>query len=308
MKDMIGKILFGNDTIKEYSTVTITEEIREQVFLLYENHTINISTNHWLLCLEPIVFGIWINKDQFQGFKTPGYSMYFTDQGNLKNEIARIDLELFEEIAEENGSLILLKFVNTKLHHLNSIQTWFLFHRYYKKPGLTFTKLRSYAAAYSYPRKVRIISFKENDYYNIFPMDLVGEISQNNKYVFGLRHSNQSLSRIIAVKKMVVSEAGYEHKNTIYDLGTHHGGGAPPVDSLPFKVIDSAQFGFPIPEWVESYKEIQIIKTLDLGSHMLLYGEVVNEVSLHGSSGNLFHIHFLLSLYHQRKKFSYQPV
>lgn len=100
---------------------------------------------------------------------------------------------------------------------------------------------------------------------------------------------------------MVVAEISFHHKETIYQLGSHHSAGPPPVDLLPFKVFPTEKFGFYLPEWVDSYKEITIDKTINLGSHMLLFGVVTNECTVKKSSGNLFHIHYLLYL-HQKKK------
>ena len=63
MKSLFRKILFGDTEIKEYSTVTIAGEIKENVFLETGKFTIDISKIHWVLCLEPIVFGVWLKKD-----------------------------------------------------------------------------------------------------------------------------------------------------------------------------------------------------------------------------------------------------
>ena len=53
-------------------------------------------------------------------------------------------------------------------------------------------------------------------------MDLVGDIPPSSRYVFGLRHTNVTLARIIEAKKLVVSEIPYEYKEIIYQLGKHH--------------------------------------------------------------------------------------
>jgi hypothetical protein len=66
-------------------------------------------------------------------------------------------------------------------------------------------------------------------------------------------------------------------------------------------LIESESFGFPIPAWANSYKEIQIVKTMNLGSHMLLWGEEIHERKLTEPTGHLFHVHFLHYL-HQKKK------
>ena len=309
MKSLFRKILLGDIDIKEYSTVTIEDEVKERVFLEIGKNIIEVSKIHWLLCLEPIVFGIWSKNDEYKidlNGKTP-CSMYFSDSSNndfriaKKSAMAIIALDYFDKIEEIDGTLYLLKLKKSKIYHANFFKIFLIFNKYYKKPKFPFEKYKSLIAAYSYPRRVRIISFKQDDYFNIFPMDLVGDISENNFYVFGLRHTNTTLSKIIETKKIVVSEVSYKYKDVIYQLGKHHGSNPPTLNSLPFKAIESEKFGFYIPEWIYSYKEIEIGKTINLGSHMLLWGNVINEKKIKEPTGNLYHIHFLL-YYHQKLK------
>jgi hypothetical protein len=309
MKNLFKKIFLGDIEVKEYSTVTTDGAIKESVFFKTLNVTIDISEIHWLLCLEPIVFGIWLKKDEQITDLTEktGCSMYFSDSSNIdfktakRNAVAIIAVEYFDKIEETEGTLYLLKLRESKIYHVNFVKTFLLFYKYYKKPKFSFKKYKSLIAAYSYPRRVRIISFRQNEYFNIFPMDLLGEIPQSGKYVFGLRHTNVAHAKIIETKKIVVSEVPYIYKDTIYELGKHHSGAPPSLIALPFKTIQTESFGFLIPEWIDSYKEIKILKTKSLGSHMMLWGEIVNEKILKQSSGNLYHIHFLL-YYHQKLK------
>jgi hypothetical protein len=300
MKKLLRKILFGEIPVREYATVTVAGDIIERVWLEAGSKRIDISMNHWLLCLEPVVFGIWLTKRADIGYfdKRLAYHIYFKDSEKNAETVAVLELNLFHKIEEPDGTLLLLKLTKATSYHINFIKTRLLFYKHYKKPEQDLKKLRSYAAAYSFPRRVRLISFKEGDYFNIFPMDLVGDIPFSKRFVFGLRHSNVTLARIIETKKMAVSEIPFEYKDIIYQLGKHHRG---PVSSAMPPLIESESFGFPIPAWANSYKEIQIVKTMNLGSHMLLWGEEIHERKLTEPTGHLFHVHFLHYL-HQKKK------
>ena len=70
----------------------------------------------------------------------------------------------------------------------------------------------------------------------------------------------------------------------------------------------SSLFGFWIPDFVESYKEIRIIRTIDLGSHMLMWGEPLGETRIKPDTPHLYHIHYLLYLHQKAKGFSYPLV
>ena len=308
MKSLFRKAVFGDIAIKEYSTVSIAGEIKESVFLETRGSVIDISKLHWLLCLEPIVFGVWLNKaDVISIGAATKFRMYIAESSGddfkiaKGNALAIITLGYLDKIEEIDGTLYLLQLLKSKICHLSFFKTFLLFFKYYKKPKLSFKKYKSLIAAYSYPRRVRIISFQQGDYFNIFPMDLLGEIPHSGKYVFGLRHTNVAFPKIIESKKIVVSEVPYIYKDTIYNLGKHHSSGPPSPDALPFQLQQTENFKFFIPEWADSYKEIQILKTKKLGSHILLWGHILHEKDLRGSTGNLYHIHFLL-YYHQKLK------
>jgi len=314
MKGILRKIFFEEAAISEYVTITLNEKARERVYLETKNCMLDISQTHWVLSLVPVVFGIWVEKkaDIIALEQELTYTIYFKDSeaGNKKTEpciLAAVALDFLDKIEEKNGTFFLLKQVKSSIYHVHFVKLWMLFFRYYKKPELSFNKFKSIVAAFSYPRKVRLVSFGQGKDYNIFPMDFAGEIVSCNRFVFGLRHTNRTLQKIIETKKIVVSEIPFKYKEAIYQLGRHHLSNPPSPDSLPFEVFKSEIFGFYIPAWANSYNEIKITKAMNVGSHMLLWGESVNEKEVQASSGHLFHIHFLLYLHQKRKGFGYLP-
>ena len=303
MKALIRKILVGDVPIREYATIALPDEIQEQVYLEINGHSLEVTKNQWVFCLEPLVFGLWIEDETIKNslLNKKKCRLVFYDSSIFKSKTAIADLELKESIVEQNGVLFLFALKTSRVCSLNFIKTQLLFKRYYKKPGLSFEKFKSFVTAYSYPRKVRIISFRSDDHYNIFPMDLVGELRNVNRMAFGLRHTNRTLSKIIESKKIVACEIPFTQKETIYKLGSHHSTAPPSPNELPFKVSGSKNFGFYIPEWAWSYKEIEILQTINLGSHMLMWGKIINETTLAAPVSSLYHIHFLHYL-HQKKK------
>jgi len=314
MKHLIRKMLVGNHTVREYTTVTIPDVIQEQVYLEAGKRLINVSTRHWLLCIEPATFGIWLTSEEDRhALKcSTRWKLYFGTKESAPHQSlpveAVLDLTRVSSIEEAGGTLFLLNPEKSHLYQLNAWKRYILFHRYYRKNGLTYSNFQSYVAAYSYPRRIRIISFRQDDYYNIFPMDLLGDISASDRFVFGLRHTNIALSKIIATGKLVVAEAPYAQKETIYRLGAHHSSSPPPIGSLPFKTIQSSQYGFYIPDWAISYREIAVLKTLDLGSHMLLWGACSPEQLLQPPADHLYLEHFLHYLHQNKHAYSYQVV
>jgi hypothetical protein len=308
MKSFLRKLLFGESNIREFVTVSLNGGIHERVYLEVGEQLIDVTRFQWLFCLDPAVFGIWIaaGVPEVMRDKKAVFKLFFTrgdekkGQKVKKGAVAVLTLDFFDKIEETEGTLLLLKVKDGSIRHIHPLRAWLIYFKFYKKPGFLFERLKTYAAAYSYPRKVRIISFKQDkDHHFFFPMDLLGEMAQPRRYIFGLRHTNKALREIMEAGKIVVSEVPGQYKSMIYELGKGHLSAPPSLDEVPFGVITTAKFGFVVPEWAESYKEIALLKTIDLGSHMLLFGEWLEETILKPETARLHHIHFFHFL-HQR--------
>ena len=304
----------GDTEFSEYSKITARDDLAQKVWLQNNSKTLEVSDNHWLLCIEPIMYGIWIENNEWtQDKEIRPFTMYLggtiaRDRNSVHQPEAILILELFDRIDQVDGTLFLLRLQSTRLYQLDFLRRYLLYFRYYRKGGLTLSRFKEFVSSYSYPRRIRIVSFRKDNYLNIFPMDLLGDIGRQKRYVFGLRHTNVALQMILETGKLVVAEVPREFKNTVYELGKHHSSSPPSPDDLSFKVIETKTFRFFVPEWVESYKEVRIIRTINMGSHMLLWGEIVSEERLKGSSEHLFLVHFLHYLHQKNKGYEYQLV
>jgi len=306
MRNFLKNILYRDIRLTEYTSITLNKNISEKVFLKIADSKIDVSDCHWALCLQPVTFGIWLSNDLIDLSQNKIYKLSFEMKNGRK--LAEIRLSAIDEIREKKGTLLLARVDKCKLFHVFAIEAFFLYNVYYRKPGYSFKKFKSYVSAFSYPRKVRLVSFKKDEYYNIFPMDFVGEIGQTNFYVFGLRHTNQALAEIIKEKKIAVSEVPFNYKKHIYQLGSHHSSHLLSLEQLPFKTFESKNFGFPIPEFARSYHEINVTRSINLGSHMLLWGEAKYEETRSADQDHLYHIHFLLDLFLERNGSPYPRI
>ena len=306
MKKLIKTILFGDAQIDEYLKVTIPKEIKERVYLAAGDQIIDVSRKHWLLCIEPVIFGIWLPYEDTNLKSEKRFKLYFTAANDLKDKNATVvHLNAFDSITDSSGVLMLLKVSDSEIKHLNWLTRHLLYWKYYRKNGLTYSKFKTFVAAYSYPRQISIVSYRDETYYNIFPMDLLGSVENTNRFVFGLRHTNVALAKIVQGRKLVVCEAPHHFKDTIYQLGKHHSSDPPTQSSLPFSTIKTKEFEFYIPSWAEKYREIKILQTKSLGSHMLLWGESIAETPINPPSGHLYLVHFLHRLKQKENGLSY---
>ncbi|HXB95663.1 MAG TPA: hypothetical protein VNU70_10905 [Puia sp.] len=296
------KMLAGDDSIREFATIGIGDAVAERVYLQADGLFLEVTKNQWMEGLEPLTFAIWIESPELRDAlaQAKEYTIYFRKDAPDdprepgRKALAVAQLNYFNRIDDERGTLFLLQIRSSHIHHIHPLKARLLYWKYYKKPDVSFEKTKAIVTAYSYPRRVRVISFQQGKDYNyIFPMDLLGDVRTSERYLLGMRHSNTVLKKIMDVGKIVVAEFPAPYKPEIYKLGRNHSASPPSLDQLPFGVFPTRRFGFYLPEWVESYKEISIRQTLDIGSHMLLFGEWSEDVVLKPATPRLHHIHFL---------------
>lgn len=308
----LGKLLSGESVIRDFLTIGVGDDVREKVYLQADDQLLDVTRHQWLLALDPRIIGIWMEQPIPAA---ASYTLFFRDSipdspANVAHHaLGILKLDYVDRLVENNGNLFLFKVSSSAIHHIDGIRARLLYRKFYKKPGVDFERLKAVAAAYTYPRRVRIISFQlEGNYNYIFPMDLLADIKTSGRYLLGMRHSNQVLKNIMESRKIVVAEAPAPYKPIIYQLGRNHSVAPPPLDQLPFGTIRTREFGFHVPEWVESYKEINIDKTIDLGSHMLLCGQWKEDVQLKPATPRLHHIHFLHFLYLKGRGIDYHII
>jgi flavin reductase (DIM6/NTAB) family NADH-FMN oxidoreductase RutF len=308
MKSLITHMLVGTSLVRDYMSITLGDKIEEQVWLKTNLTRIDISHSQWILALDPLVFGVWLDRDEVctvadhkEHFFVEFSNTHHNVHASPPKTVSCIRTELLHRLDEPGGSMFLLLLKSCSIRHFSLLKTQLLYHFYYRRPQLSFERFKSCVSAFSYPRKVSIISCGKGNQYNIFPMDFVGEVKDKKHFVFGLRHSNRSIRAIVDSGEMVVSEVPSSKKKEIYELGRHHQEPLPAPDSLGFGIIRTGQFGMYVPDWATSYREVKIARTLNLGSHMMLWGETVNQSALGPAAENFFHVHFLHYL-HQKKR------
>lgn len=291
MHSLIKKLFFNNAAIKTfYITRLLESEIAEKVVLKNGKQDIDISSSHGMICLDPFCIGMWLPGDKASSIDSKKAEIDFTKGDKLN---ATIQLSLIEKIATPHGELLLYKIEKVKNHQLSALHRWMLLRYLLKSKNNTYYHRRVVSALYSYPRSIIIVSYRDDSYYNIFPMDIHAYLKEEGMYILGLRTTNITLDKILEAKKVVVCDTDHVDIKTVYDLGKHSSTAPTPIEEMPFGVTESELFHFYVPEFVGSYKEIEIIQHKKMGYHMLLVGKIVNNKVIDQNASSLYHVGFL---------------
>jgi len=287
----LRRLFFKDNVIRTFFITRLqAAEVEEKVFLKNGKANIDITTNHAMICLDPFCVAAWIRSKDAANLDHQQATIQFK-KGNKLN--ASIQVSLIEKTDTPKGILLLYKVEKVKNYQLSLLQRLVFFGWLIRSKKNTFYSREVTSALYSYPRNIIIVSYSDKEYTNIFPMDIHGYIAEENMYLLGLRTTNLTLDKILEAKKVVVSDTDSVDLTTVYNLGKHSSKSPAQKDELPFRTIDSEQFGFPVPDFTGSYKEIEIVRNRKMGFHMLMIGNVVNAKQLKPYPSSLYHVGFL---------------
>jgi hypothetical protein len=291
MNAQIKKLFFSHTPIKTFFITRLHEsEVEERVFLEKDGHQIDITKSHGMICLHPFCIAVWLPQNQIQLITTQQVKINFV-KGTLLN--AAIRVSLIEQIITATGTLLLYKIKKVKNYQLNPLHRLVFFAYLLRSPKNTYQSRKVIGALYSYPRSIIIVSYKDDNYCNIFPMDIHGYIEQEGLYILGLRTTNVTLNKILEAGKVVICDTNEVDINTVYNLGKYSSTAPTPQHELPFGTSESELFKFPVPDFVGCYKEIEIIQHKKMGFHMLMVGKVVNKKTRVENPTSLYHVGFL---------------
>lgn len=287
---IINRKVFGGADVRQFVGISLNKScIQEKVFF----NTHDVTNYQWILCQSPFVIGIWFPFRSDICLSDSSTNSLVLISYDEKKKIGEAKIKFIKKLNYTSGSLCLFSFVQAKSFQLNQLKKYFLYLIFLsqRKQELTYSQLKFFASGFSFPRKVVLVVYADPEYHNFFPMDFQGYIPEENIQLLGLRQTNISLKRIISQRKIMVCEVDAREKEELYKWGKHHSQDPPPIESIKTHSERSHHFNFPVPQIARAYKEVEIIDTVNLGSHTLLIGKVMFSHEYHKENSPLYHIH-----------------
>ena len=308
MNSFIKKIITNGYGLIDYVPVGIDQIKEKSLLQIGEGSTIDVSEQQFTLAYNPLVIGIVMS---YQLFKTIHdeqciIKLFFVDTGTTR-KISELYLKYYkipDGWSMDREILVLFHAQRANNYQLNWIRrNIILWLRYWsnKKARKYFGTLpyglhKQYAAQFSFPRKVVLAAVRDGDFYNLFPIDLHGMLHDQNIYAWGIRHSNKAIPHLRNSKKIVIADVPYTSFQAIYSLGNFK---ANKIDGGYSSEIVSRTWQYMLPDFVLSYKEIELVHEENIGSQCLFWGRIIHEeVTKRGKA--LHHVHLLRFLQLQR--------
>lgn len=145
---------------------------------------------------------------------------------------------------------------------------------------MDFDAVQQLMIAYLCPRPVVLVSVAAPGHSNIFPMDLIGPLEQGGLFSLALRSTNVSVPVMRTVRQVALSGMPATMKAVVYKLAEHHRQPLQDWAALPFPVRPSQAFGIPAVAAALRVRELTIVESREIGSHVFFLCRVVSEQDL----------------------------
>jgi flavin reductase (DIM6/NTAB) family NADH-FMN oxidoreductase RutF len=140
-------------------------------------------------------------------------------------------------------------------------------------------------ASFICPRRVVLVSAVWGDRNNIFPMNLLGSLS-DDYFAFSLDSTRLAAPLVAGAGMVALSGIPLGRAEVAQQLGKNHKKESVAWSQVPFSTTPSTALGIPVPCFASRVIELQLETTCNLGSHTLFVSRVIRDE--HRAAGEQF--------------------
>ncbi len=144
--------------------------------------------------------------------------------------------------------------------------------------------------AYSVARTISVVTISDGSKLNLFPTDLHGPVG-SEFYISSLRIGGLANSQVEKYQNVVISEIEARRYREIYLLGKNHMRELKAADEFKLSPKRSASLNYSLPAGVTYYREMKLVRSLDIGIHRIHLYKITHQQSAGIGNSVLAHIH-----------------
>ena len=286
----LKRLVFGSWNLRQQCPIGLQDPQSEvSVWLNGLGAPRDVTHTHVMAAARPLTFGVGI-ADEFDPAvsRRSRVSLEFRERSGEKQLLGKIGLRWKEAIRIGGEHLHLFETSSCGNYCLPRVQLWaryahlaYRIWRAQRQSGpsripIAPRELCRVFVFYICPRPVVLVSVRDGNLVNIFPMDLLGPIGTHH-FSLALHSTSAGVPLMERSRRIVLSSVPAEQLSVAYELGKNHN--KPCVDwaSVPFPTTPSAAFGLPVPRFSLRVREMEIEAVRNLGSHKLFLARTVED-------------------------------
>lgn len=273
-------MLLGNTNLPQQCAVgTHDPQAEVSVWLHGSGAPRDVTFGHSIACAAP--FTICIGG----GNVGKRLVLKFRERDGDQRLLAELDLHHTGAICTDGPALNLFQVRSCKNYCLPKGRLWahYLHQAYLRWRHKNTSHIRISARAaqamivsFICPRPVVLVSAISGDRSNMFPMNLLGSVS-DGYFAFALDSTRRAAPLVARAGSVALSSIPIAQSEVARLLGKNHKKESVPWDQLPFPIRPSTTLGIPVPCFALRVIELRIETVRNLGSHTFFVARVIRD-------------------------------
>ncbi len=282
----LKRLAMGDPIFPQQVTVGMRDPQREiSVWLHGLGQPYDVTNRHVMACVDPLIIGVvfepfWPLPAEARG----KLCLRFRERRGKKRLLGEIRLAGAGEPLGEDG-LRLFRVRGSSNYCLPKLRLWaqfaYLWYRRWRfnnNPEIKITPREAHTmvAFFICPRPVVLVSVRHGEEGNVFPMNLMGPISED-RFAFALNSTRHAAPIVVKAGRAAISNVPLTEAGVAKGLGRNHLKTSIDLSELPFESRPSHTFGFPVPDFAVRVRELEIESSQRLGSHTFFIARLVHD-------------------------------
>lgn len=264
---------------RETKPVGLTEQLKNYRLVYYEG-ALSIDSNIVITSIEDeLILAIYFAN--YSPRKEKAEISILDEQGKKKGILYIRQQEI---ISVNDTKIYLYKIISARsylLHFFPILMNHLVYaaknrFKYNLKEG---KRLHDLFVYYIKPRPVFLLSVRDADNFDIFPVDLTGNIF-NDYFIQSIKSTNQGISIIKKTSTICLSAVPYSQAGLIYKHHTQRRKEGIDLRKLSFSTSESRMLKIPVPDFAINVREFRVEKIFENGLYTSFLIKCLNEYEL----------------------------
>lgn len=285
---ILKRLIYGGTMLPGEFTLGLNHPQSEiSVSLEVFGRSLDVTRRHTIACCAPFLLGVYLDQDLSGAIRKSDtlITLRFSERMGEKHRLGELRLALMASIPIDESDLALFRVLGSRNYCLPSLRLW----SYYLPAAysnwrnlksfdvkMSSSEIRASYVAFIRPHPIALGSVQGDTGGNIFPMNLMGELS-DRRFAFTLKDSRRPAHIIERLGRLALSNIPMSLCPTAFQLAANHKQESIDWDQLPFPLSESQMLRIPVPAAAGHVRELDVEQVHKLGSHTLFVARIVSD-------------------------------
>jgi flavin reductase (DIM6/NTAB) family NADH-FMN oxidoreductase RutF len=285
---MLKRVIYGDTLLPGEFTLGLHQpQCEVRVTLEAFGTSLDVTRKHTIACCAPFLVGIHLGADSSARLhkKDAAPVLRFSASSGDMHRLGELRLEPVTCIPIQKSELVLFRVLGLRNYCLPTFRLWAHYlpaaysnwrHLSSFDVKMSSHEIRASYVAFIRPHPIALGSIQGDFGGNIFPMNLMGELSDSH-FAFALKDSRRPAHLIERLGRLALSNIPLSLCSTAFQLAANHKKESIDWGQLPFPLSESSTLRIPVPAAAGRVRELCVEQIHKLGSHTLFIARILSD-------------------------------